>query len=64
MSRLELWTTAEIAEFLRLSPGWVRDSVVHEPSFPKPTRLPQAGRGRRRNRWIRSDVEAWALRHR
>jgi hypothetical protein len=42
---LELWTTADIAQFLRLSPGWVRDSVVHEPSFPKPTRLPQAGSG-------------------
>ena len=49
----ELWTTAEIAEFLRLSVKHVQDRVTHDPTFPKARRVMGS------RRWVAQEIREW-----
>lgn len=42
---IALWNSADIALYLRRSADTIRREVLVLPSFPKPIRLPAAGRG-------------------
>jgi hypothetical protein len=41
---VDLWDTSIIASYLKRSPDHVRKEITPLPSFPKPIRLPVAGR--------------------
>lgn len=59
----QLWSTENIATYLRRSRSTVRDEVVHLPSFPKPVRLPTASKQRSQALYKAPEVIAWAARH-
>lgn len=50
----ELWTTADIAAFLRLSIRQARDRITKLPSFPKPRIIGGS------KRWVAAEVREWA----
>lgn len=49
----ELWTTSDIAKFLRMSVRQVRDRVTHLPDFPKARVICGS------KRWVASEVREW-----
>ncbi len=56
----ELWSIQDVAEYLHLSIGHVRDRVVKSPKFPRPIEIPGAG-NRPELRWRRDDIAKWAV---
>ena len=54
----QVWSTTEIAEFLRKSPSHVRERIVSQPDFPVARRLPtKKGAGNRL--WKAIEVIKW-----
>ena len=51
----EIWTAADIAQWLKLSQRHVAERLVHEVNFPQPI----LG-ARRKQRWLRDEVVQWA----
>ena len=51
----EIWTTADIAKWLRLSPRHVGERFGHEPGFQAPLNTGGA------KRWLRSAVEEFVI---
>ena len=43
---VDLWDTATIAEYLKRTPQFVRETILPAPTFPAPIRLPSDGRAR------------------
>ena len=60
---IDLWSAAEIAAYLKISPRQVTERMVLIPSFPRAIRLPAFGGGRSRPRWKGAEVVAWVERH-
>jgi hypothetical protein len=61
----DLWSTKEIAYYLKRSENVVRDHIVHLPDFPPAYRLPSRNkRGRGHPLWRASEVMAWAQKFR
>ncbi|TFW16009.1 hypothetical protein E4L98_24720 [Duganella callida] len=58
---VDLWDTSLVAAYLKRSPDNVRKEIIPLPSFPKPIRLPVAGRAQALYR--ARDVVAWAESH-
>lgn len=54
----QLWEPAEVARYLRRSTGFVQDTLMCLPSFPKAHRLPS--RGRARPLYNAGEVVEWA----
>lgn len=42
---IDAWDTAHIARYMKRSAETVRREIVVQPSFPKPMRIPGAGKG-------------------
>ena len=59
----DLWTAEDVAVYLRLSVGTVRNRVLSHCTFPRAVRIPTTDDGGSR-RWPAKEVRAWALRHR
>ena len=57
-----LWSLAEIAAFLKMSPHSVRQRIVPLPGFPQAIRLP-SGKTKPHPRWKAKEVIAWADKH-
>lgn len=55
----DVWSTKEIAQFLKVSESQVRERYACLPDFPKAYRLPKDGGGVGRPRWKAKDVLAW-----
>ncbi|WP_229261897.1 hypothetical protein [Duganella guangzhouensis] len=58
---VDLWDTSLVAAYLKRSVDNVRKEIIPLPSFPKPIRLPVAGRAQALYR--ARDVIAWAESH-
>ncbi len=54
----ELWTTEDIAAWLKLKNAEVRDRIVKMPTFPEPFSPTQAKQGHKV--WFAADVIEWA----
>lgn len=54
----ELWTTEDIANWLKLKNGEVRDRIVKMPTFPDPFSPTQSKQGHKV--WFAADVIEWA----
>lgn len=50
------WNIRDIAEHLRLSVTYVRNTVVHRPDFPRPV----VQTSRKHRLWAAEDVRKWA----
>lgn len=61
-----LWSTEDIAGYLRRSADVVRERIVCLPTFPKPIRLPANRKGAKSSHplWKASEVIAWTESHR
>jgi predicted DNA-binding transcriptional regulator AlpA len=55
----DVWSTKEIAAYLKVSDSQVRERYACLPDFPKPYRLPKDGGGVGRPRWKAKDIVAW-----
>lgn len=60
---VDLWSTHEIAAYLKRSESAVRDRVVHTLGFPKAIRIPSGTKGRSHPLWKASEVIAWTEKH-
>lgn len=58
---IALWDTSEIAAYLKRSHTTTRDTIIVQPDFPKPIRLP--GRDRPNPLYKAREVIAWAEGH-
>lgn len=56
----ELWQIEDVANYLNLSLGHVRDRVVKSPKFPRPVEIPGAG-NKPELRWRKNDIAKWAV---
>lgn len=54
----ELWTTVDIATWLKLANSEVRDRIVKLPTFPSPFSPTQSKQGHKV--WFAADVIEWA----
>lgn len=54
---VDAWDTEHISRYMKRSPDTVRREIVVQPSFPKPMRIPGAGRGHAL--WKAREVIAW-----
>lgn len=54
----DLWTTEDIATWLKLTNGEVRDRIVKMPTFPAPFSPTQSKQGHKV--WFAADVIEWA----
>jgi hypothetical protein len=62
---IDLWSSAEIALFLKRSQTSVTDRIVCLPSFPSSIRIPVLGSsGKSHPLWKATDVVDWAESHR
>lgn len=52
----ELWSTAEIAEYLRMSRKSVQNRLIHQRGFPRPVRG-----SRRTMLWVKREVLEYVL---
>lgn len=59
----ELWTSQDIAAYLKLSPDTVERRVVAQPSFPKSVQ-PCATGAKAAKRWFATEVVTWLRQHR
>ena len=57
---VDLWSTAEIAAYLKCSERYVLDNFAARPDFPPAVRLPWKGERRRHPRYTAADVIRWA----
>lgn len=57
---VQLWDTARIAAYLHREYKTVRDTILVQPSFPKPIRV---GQGRSHPLYKAREVIAWAESH-
>ncbi len=55
----DLWSTEEIADFLKLSKQSVQAHILGKGGFPEAIILPSNGR-----RWIAKEVKSWAVKRR
>ena len=53
----EIWTAKEIAQYLKVCPRYVAETLSKRAGFPKRLDL---GRGR----WLRQEIEQWAYQSR
>lgn len=60
---VELWSAAEIAAYLKVSPRQVIDRYSKLPDFPRAIRLPSLSGGCGHPRWKASDVIAWSQKY-
>lgn len=58
---IDAWDTEHIARYMKRSPDTIRREVVVQPDFPKPMRIPGAGKGRAL--YKAREVVAWLERH-
>lgn len=56
--QFDAWDTEHIARYLKRSPDFVRREILVQPSFPRPMRLPTAGRAQ--PLYKAREVVAWA----
>lgn len=54
----ELWSSKELGEYLKCSPRHAVERFACLPDFPKPIRLPSAGKTAH-PRWDANKVRAW-----
>lgn len=59
----ELWTTEDIAAYLKLAPDTTERRVVTRPEFPAPLQPCPTGK-RAAKRWFASEVITWARQNR
>jgi predicted DNA-binding transcriptional regulator AlpA len=59
----ELWTTADIEQFMTLSKSTVQQRIIASAGFPAPVRLPTSD-GLGGKRWVAKEIKQWVLRHR
>lgn len=57
---VDLWSTAEIADYLKCSERYVLDNFAARPDFPPAVRLPGKGARRGHPRYKAADVIKWA----
>lgn len=57
---VDLWSTREVAQFLKHTEKTTRDKIVAKPDFPRPIRISTGARGRGHPRWKAREVIAWA----
>lgn len=57
---VDLWSTAEIAAYLKCSERYVLDNFAARPDFPPAVRLPGKGERRGHPRYKAADVIKWA----
>jgi len=57
---VDLWSSAEVAAYLKVGPNQVIERYAPLPDFPKAIRLPTADGARGRPRWKACEVIAWA----
>ena len=57
---LDLWSSTEVAQYLKVSEKQVTDRIACLPSFPCAIRLPTGEKGRGHPRWEAADVIEWA----
>ncbi len=55
----DVWSVEEIAAYLKLSVGSIRNHVLSSAGFPSPVNLPSGGR-----RWLAKEVRAWVEKRR
>lgn len=60
---VDLWSAAEIAAYLKMTPRHILERYAPRPDFPKAIRLPAQSGGPGQPRWKASEVIAWAERH-
>lgn len=58
---VDLWDTPAVASYLKRSHNTTRDTIIIQPDFPRPIRLP--GRGRSNPLFKAREVIAWAEGH-
>lgn len=56
----ELWTTDDIASYLKMTAVHVRRIALNNPHFPRPIRLTRGSR----QFWVKSEVVGWILKQR
>jgi predicted DNA-binding transcriptional regulator AlpA len=62
-SSCELWSTEDIARYMRLSRSSVHSRVICRHDFPRAVRIPtDSGLGGRR--WYSKEVKAWVVKNR
>lgn len=59
-----LWTSAEVAAYLRYSVKNFTDRIMTLPNFPVPVRLPRPTGGKGHPRWKPEDIKNWIEQHR
>lgn len=59
--QIDAWDTECIARYMKRSPDTVRREIVVQPDFPKPMRIPGAGKGRAL--YKAREVVAWLESH-
>lgn len=52
----QVWTTSDIADYLRMSEKYVRQTLVNEPGFPAPLKTIY-----RRQQWSAKQVIDWRM---
>lgn len=61
---IQLWSTADIAEYLNISYKYTSEYIVTHHSFPQAIRLPtKSGERNGHPRWYASDVIEWVRNH-
>lgn len=55
----DLWSTREVAAYLKYTVAQTRDRIVTQPTFPEPIRI-RTGSGRGQPRWKAIEVMQWA----
>lgn len=58
----DLWTTDDIAAYLKRAKRTISNHVVNAPNFPRPVRLPLGKNQTSDPLWVAKEVKAWALR--
>ena len=53
----DAWDTAHIARYMKRTPDTVRREIIVQPSFPKPMRIPGAGKSH--SLYKAREVVAW-----
>lgn len=53
----ELWTAQDIADYLKLTPDYIRRKIIKQPNFPEPVTLQGVGT----LRWIATEIKEWAV---
>lgn len=60
---VDLWDSATIGQFLKVSAKQVTDRYAPLPDFPKAIRLPAPGSGKGHPRWKAVEIIEWAERY-